>query len=89
MNINFTFPESKFARDNTITAQIDHVQEEVNEAIADICYDRKQAALLECVDIYHASETLMRIMIRRFGEEKVKALVAECHKKNDDRGYYD
>lgn len=89
MNITFTFPESKFARDNTITEQVDHVQEEINETVADICYNRKEPALLECIDVYHASETLIRILIRRFGEEKVKELIEKCYKKNNDRGYYD
>lgn len=84
--MNYLFPE--IATDNGIAKQIDKIQDEIHEAIADICFDRRERALEECIDILQATETMLRIMVKRLGEDKVLELIRCCIKKNMSRGYY-
>ena len=87
--MKYLFPELKGSSAFTITEQVDKIIDECWEAKYDIIWDNKDGAMLECVDVIHAAETLYRVMITKFGQAKVDKLVKDCIDKNSVRGYYE
>lgn len=88
-SFSYNFPEVILPDDHTINAQLDKVREEIDEAVADIIFERRIDALRECVDVLVAAETLHRIMVRRVGIERVNEAIAWVKAKNSARGYTD
>lgn len=84
----FNFPETTFASSNSTMEQLDHVMSEVYEARADFIFGKDREATMECIDVIHSSETLLRNLIKEHGETKVLKAMELVIKKNDERGYY-
>ena len=86
--IVFNFPATKFSQINTPEQQIHHLRTELDEACYEIVFDNIPLAIMECLDAVHSAETLLRIVLREYGEDKVLKGVKLVVKKNDERGYY-
>lgn len=84
----YNFPKIKVPDTHTTTDQLDKIGEELNEAIADIIFDRREEALLECIDVILAAETLHRTLVKRLGWEKVNDAVQKVIEKNSARNYF-
>ena len=87
-NITFNFPATIFSQANTPEQQIHHIRTELDEACYEIVFDNIPLAIMECLDAVHSAETLLRIVLREYGEEKVLKGMKLVIKKNHDRGYY-
>lgn len=86
--IVFNFPATTFSQTNTPEQQIQHLRTELDEACYEIVFDNIPLAIMECLDAYHSAETLLRILIKEYGEEKVLKAMELIVKKNTVRGYY-
>jgi F0F1-type ATP synthase delta subunit len=88
--MSFFWPETKFARENSIADQIEHVFSEVEEIkralkapdinIMDID--------MEIFDLHHSVETFIRLLQRFESPEYVQHLREIVINKNRERGYY-
>lgn len=82
--MNYIFPETKFAKENDIGTQSDHVCEEYHEFLdATIGSDEEKE---EAMDYYHSLETLFRIWERQGVD--MEAVRQKVFEKNRRRGYY-
>ena len=84
--MNYRFPESRFTS-NSIPKQFFAVLSECFEvAKAFVCRDW-QHMIVECYDVIHTTETLIRIIVIKYN---VSALLARktVRLKNEMRGYY-
>ena len=87
-NWYFNFPEIILPEGHTVSAQVDKVREEVDEATAEIIFDRRKLAIQECVDIILTAETLYRVLVSKVGQEEVDEAVKFVMEKNNQRGYF-
>ena len=88
--MSFFWPETKFARENSIADQLEHVFSEVEEV--------KQALKtpdinimdvdMEIFDLYHSLETFIRVLQRFESPEYIQHLREIVINKNRERGYY-
>ena len=86
--IAYNFKPTYFAEENTIVKQITHIASELNEVAWELVTDNGQGTLMEAIDVYHSAETLLRVLVKAFGEGRVLDAMNQTAKKNDDRGYY-
>ncbi len=87
--MQYNFPQTRFARNNTIGAQIGHVVEEAEEVIQTLIDGEDNNRVdEELADLTHSLETLWRIMARERGPEYVKQLFERVTVKNAARNYY-
>ena len=84
----FNFPETIFAQKNTPEEQISHLRSELDEATYEFVFDNIPLATMECLDAYHSAETLLMILVKEHGQEKVLKAMEVIIKKNSKRGYY-
>jgi hypothetical protein len=95
--MNYIFPETKFAKENTDIEQINHVFSEVKEILQECKKEVIPAGLIiksyndsfieEAVDLYHSLETLFRIL--ELHGVDMDAVQRKVFEKNRRRGYYD
>lgn len=85
---NYNFPEISLPSDHTSKDQLDKIREELEEADCDIIFERYDDALLECIDVLQAAETLHRILVKRLGKAKVDKAIAKVIQKNHTRNYF-
>jgi hypothetical protein len=86
--VKYDFPVTTFVAELKLSAQVDHIEQECFEAIAEFCYERETEFLLEVMDIIQAAETLKGIFILRYGILKYAQMAIMLIQKNMDRGYY-
>lgn len=81
------YPETKFARTNTIDEQVDHVLSEICEAIRE---KRGSLEFLhELADVQASIETLWNVLDRIYGTDFSEKIIFErIEQKNRERGYY-
>lgn len=89
----YNFPEIKLKSSHTLIKQIKKVREESeeanDEAIVQMATGKNSTnVLLECCDTLLAAETLHRMMIRVYGEERVVEAIEDTIKKNIERNYF-
>jgi hypothetical protein len=88
--MSFFWPETKFARENSIADQLEHVfseVEEVKQALKTPDIDI-MAVDMEIFDLHHSLETFIRLL-QRFESPEYVQHIRECViKKNRKRGYY-
>jgi hypothetical protein len=89
----FTFPETKFVSTNTPFQQVRHIVSEIFEVCVDLWKGQHYKAMVECYDVIHSVETLIRILARRFEwtlaiEWQAESLKKVVEDKNRRRGYY-
>lgn len=82
------FPAIKTS--NTVQEQVEKVVSECQEAIDEltnlvVCDD---LIIEECLDVVHASETLLRLLMEKYGEDEIQFKIFQIFGKNKDRGYY-
>jgi len=88
--MQFTWPETKFARENTIADQLEHVFSEVKE-IKEALKDPACNVLdidTEIMDLHHSLETFLRVLQRDESPEYLQHLKQVVINKNRERGYY-
>lgn len=76
--MNWNFPEIKTTR--TEQEQTEKILDEINEFKSDLSDE-------ECVDIFHAAETLLRIKFKG-REHDLNVVINRIVQKNVSRGYY-
>lgn len=82
--MKFNFPAIKSTRDVRQSAQ--KVQDELNEFIDEL--EKPSDKLkLECIDILHTAESLMRKVFE--SEDEMDEFIKKVYDKNKNRGYYD
>jgi hypothetical protein len=86
--MHWQFPETKFARTNSLTEQAHHLVSESDEVLLAYEEDNIEHAHQEVVDTYHSAETYLRVLAKEKGEQYVKDLIQQVKKKNQERGYY-
>lgn len=83
----YLFPRTKFVDENSVEAQLIHVeseQAEVWEAYKDGDMERTAE---EALDLIHSAETLLGILAEKHGVD-VAAVALYVEEKNQKRGYY-
>jgi hypothetical protein len=88
--MSFFWPETKFARENTIADQLTHIFSEVDEIkraleTPDI---NVMDVDMEILDLYHSVETFVRVLQRFESPEYVQHIRELVINKNRERGYY-
>lgn len=85
--MNYSFPATKHVDENGIHEQLMHLQSEVLEAI-EAFYKEPDLEIFagEVMDIYHSTETLIRILEKR--GIKPARVRRDVELKNDSRKYY-
>lgn len=86
--MNYNFPKTKFAEQNTIGQQIEHVLSEVEEVFLALLEESNERGDEELADLTHSLETLWRIIAAERGEEYVQQLFEQVIVKNAERNYY-
>lgn len=81
------FPITKFAKQNTILEQLDHLQSEINEVREAVESGDLKAASLELVDVQQSADTALHILLD-MGVDSYSAYT-EVTIKNSRRGYYE
>ena len=81
------FPITRFAKQNTILEQLDHLQSEINEVLEAVEGGDLKAASLELVDVQQSADTALHILLD-MGVDSYSAYT-EVTIKNSRRGYYD
>lgn len=89
----YNFPEIKLKSTHTLIKQIKKVREESeeanDEAIVQMATGKNSSnLLLECCDTLLAAETLHRMMVRVYGEERVENAINDTIIKNKNRNYF-
>jgi F0F1-type ATP synthase delta subunit len=88
--MSFFWPETKFARENSIADQLEHVfseVEEVKQALKTPDIDI-MAVDMEILDLHHSLETFIRVLQRFESPEYIQHLREIVINKNRERGYY-
>jgi len=85
--MKFNFPKTKFAEQNTIGKQIEHVLSEAVEVQMELMKSNERAED-ELADLTHSLETLWRIVVAERGEAYVQHLFERVIEKNAERNYY-
>lgn len=93
MTSPYTFPPYQHKTPPSVTEQLAYIRGEVGEALEayndmcehDGCDDYRTAFALECWDIIHATETLLRMLLTH---DQAEITHTECVLKNRKRGYY-
>ena len=89
-HIEFNFPRTRFADENTAGQQLDHMMSEVEE-IREACEDESipiDDIVMEIADLTHSLETYWRIMIAQRGKKYVANIFDKVIEKNANRNYY-
>jgi hypothetical protein len=84
----YNWPETKFARENTLLDQVAHILSEADE-IAEAGPWVTIPMHKEIADLHHSIETFWRNLARRVGHEYVATVFQAVEDKNRARGYYD
>jgi len=93
MDMLYHFPRTRFVDENGIVFQTNHVLLEAKEArfeasnLDDDGHTINTLAM-EIMDIYHSSETALRILEEKHGIN-IQKLMFAVYEKNEKRGYYD
>jgi len=84
--MNFMFPKTKFADENTLEEQLKHLESELEEVKkAGTYYDMTE----ELFDLIHSAETALRIIRKDPDLNKAMDFIKEeVIMKNIERGYY-
>jgi F0F1-type ATP synthase delta subunit len=88
--MSFFWPETKFARENSIADQLEHVfseVEEVKQALKTPDIDI-MAVDMEILDLHHSLETFIRVLQRFESPEYIQHLREIVINKNRECGYY-
>jgi len=88
--MQYNWPETKFARQNNLDEQLEHVLSEAKEVKAAL-KDKSSTVLeieSEIADLHHSIETYFRILERYESQQYVDHLIESTRRKNDARGYY-
>jgi len=88
--MQYNWPETKFARQNTLDEQLEHVLSEAKE-VKDALKDKNSTVLeieSELADLHHSLETYFRILERYESQQYVDHLIESTRQKNDERDYY-
>jgi predicted nucleic acid-binding Zn-ribbon protein len=88
--MKYNWPETKFARKNTLDEQLEHVLSEAKE-VKDALKDKNSTVFeieSEIADLHHSIETYFRILERYESQHYVDHLIESTRHKNDERGYY-
>lgn len=83
----FVFPETKFVATNSILKQIFHIASEVWEVVKAALRRDWQHCVIECYDVIHSTETLLRIIAKKYNIN-LQAAAMSTMIKNHRRGYY-
>jgi|GEM_PF-5801677 hypothetical protein len=86
----YKFPKAKFADENTVVEQIDHLYSEIEECLQALDEQSKDLFHLaeEIFDVSHSAETALRIIESLEGPEFLRNVKYFVIAKNADRGYY-
>lgn len=82
-----SFPRTKFADENEIWQQTEHVISEAEEADDASTWDYANTAM-ELLDVIHSAETALFILAEKHGVD-LSAIKRQVIEKNQSRGYYD
>lgn len=82
--MQYNFPATKFAKENTMMKQIQHVESEIEEYFNSLGFNEK---FEEAIDVYHSLETLFRILERQGTD--INLAFEKVQQKNEARGYYE
>lgn len=90
---HYNFPEIKLKPTHTLIKQIKKVREESEEAndeaiVQMVTGNNDENVLLECCDTLIAAETLHRMMVKVYGEDRVNAAINTTIIKNKNRNYF-
>lgn len=81
----YRFPAMAGMEEYDALDQIEHIREEVDEAILARQDRERQSYGMELLDVIHAAETALRM---EFGDAEVCRLRERVIEKNSKRGYY-
>ena len=66
MIIDYTFPRTRFVDRNTLSAQLEHIRTELLEVVVAYSQPDEHHLATEFADVWHSTETALRIMEERF-----------------------
>lgn len=81
----YRFPAMAKIGERDAFDQIEHIRDEIDEAILARQDHERQSYGMELLDVIHATETALRM---EFSEEEVERLSDSVIRKNQRRGYY-
>jgi len=89
--MKFNFPEIKFAKENCIQDQYEHVRSEEFEAEEEYLWhgNLSDKFFEEMADLTHSIETFWRIVERTKGKPYLDNLFSSIVRKNVERNYYE
>lgn len=83
MSYTYAFPKLGFQPEN-VNEQLKKIDEEVLETMRESWLRDDFEMLVECFDVIHACETLLRL----YPQSSVDDAYEECIRKNKERDYY-